>query len=585
LTVSERPKNIAASDLSKDGAWIRDSSGRYMIFRGVNFGSRSKTPPYLPIAPLNKRKITKNELLQEIESVKPELDFLNEMGFNVVRLLIIWKAIEPAPNPDLDNIMSEGDKYLSLVKEIVDSLYERGIFVILDFHQDIAHEIYGGDGFPDWALAIDEEHKLPSIPSDLKDKEWASYYYLNPLVRHTLRSFWRNSLTNIELGLKDYPVRTHLEKTIGQTIKFFKAQNDGQGHPAIFGIEPFNEPHQVGLSKKEFETNYLKEFYLNVNKEIRKFDNKIFLFIQPRVDWNIYSFQEISDTKLDWKRLSPFDIDINLNFIRRPADIVTYLPLDAGFIKEFEERGVFSFHYYDPWTMFYSFFNLPDNMYNKQIEWPGIFAKLVDTAVARDLIPFVTEYGGNQDWEYLYSTFQPSSIYQARQIRPYMSLQFTQVDSYLLNSVYWNYDLYNTPEGKDNWNEENFSLLGPRRKPRHIDIVARPYPMQSSAKPRKIFYDIKSRFAVIMLEGAVVDAPTTIYIPFNLFYSPKFYVWATGDKLEWMKENQILYWYPAKEQMLNQIIISSADPLRLELLSDESKHLLSGTKHTAAVFS
>ena len=38
--------------------------------------------------------------------------------------------------------------------------------MIIDFHQDIAHEVYGGDGFPDWALAIDEFHVKP-IPIPL----------------------------------------------------------------------------------------------------------------------------------------------------------------------------------------------------------------------------------------------------------------------------------------------------------------------------------------------------------------------------------------------------------------------------------
>ena len=59
-----------------------------------------------------------------------------------------------------------------------------------------------------------------------------------------------------------------------------------------------------------------------------------------------------------------------------------------------------------------------------------------------------------------------------------MNLQFVQIETFLLNSTYWNYDLYNTREGKDNWNLENFSLLGPNRTPRNLDIAARPYPIR-----------------------------------------------------------------------------------------------------------
>ncbi len=76
--------------------------GRYILFRGVNFASRSKLPPYLPIAPLHVENIDQSKLKEEIELVKSELDLLKKLGFNIIRLLISWKAIEPKPNPNLD---------------------------------------------------------------------------------------------------------------------------------------------------------------------------------------------------------------------------------------------------------------------------------------------------------------------------------------------------------------------------------------------------------------------------------------------------------------------------------------------------
>jgi uncharacterized membrane protein HdeD (DUF308 family) len=46
----------------KSGSWFRDKEKRYVLFRGVNFGSRSKMPPYLPIAPLDVHDISKLDL-------------------------------------------------------------------------------------------------------------------------------------------------------------------------------------------------------------------------------------------------------------------------------------------------------------------------------------------------------------------------------------------------------------------------------------------------------------------------------------------------------------------------------------------
>ena len=141
----------------------------------------------------------------------------------------------------------------------------------------------------------------------------------------------------------------------------------------------------------------------------------------------------------------------------------------------------------------------------------------------RGLIPFLTEFGGSQE---------------AEQVGEYLNLHYAQIEAHLLNATIWNYDLYNTKEGKDNWNLENFSLLGPNRTPRNLDVVARPYPMCRSAEPVLLFFDIESKYATIILKGKVVEAPTVIYIPFNIHYAPEFTVWATSKQIKWDKDNQ-----------------------------------------------
>jgi len=563
----------SARDLTKDSIWFHDQEGRFLLFRGVNFASRSKLPPYLPIAPLHEKKMDQSTLKEEIELVKSELDLLKKLGFNIIRLLISWKAIEPRPNPNLNELMAEGLEYLTLVNQISDALYKRDMYIILDFHQDIAHEVYGGDGFPDWALAIDEEHERPK-PSNLKDRKWQTAYMINKLVKHTLSSFWKNDLTNKEFSLRNFPVRTHLEKTIGQTVKFFKSLNEDHGHPAILGIEPFNEPHPVGIPPVDFEARFLYQYYQNVESEIRKFDDKIFLFIEPRVDWTM-AFQ---DEKKSKKSMSPFSVKrtFHLDFVRdtmiegridavMPKTIVSYLPSDRVSLDKLRARGVLSFHYYDPISIAQSFLKIPDNMYKYAHEWPDIFTQLVKAAKERGLVPFMTEFGGVQD---------------AELIRDYINLHYVEIESFLLNSTYWNYDLYNTTEGKDNWNLENFSVLGPGRRPRNADVFARPYPLCSSARPTLLFFDIKSKYATLVLEGSVVDAPTLMYIPYQYHYSPEFKVWATSKEIEWDKQNQLLTWYPAKDQTLNQIIVARerSDKVDLERLPKGARDSAEKTK-------
>ena len=245
------------------------------------------------------------------------------------------------------------------------------------------------------------------------------------------------------------------------------------------------------------------------------------------------------------------------------------------FLEQYNSRGVFSFHYYDPWTISYSFFNLADDMHNKQNEWSKIFYQLHEAATSRGLVPFLTEFGGSQDWEYFYTDLERTDTYQGKQIRAYMDLQFIQVEKYLINATYWNYDLYNTQDYNDNWNMENFSLLGPNRIMRHIDIAARPYPSFSSAEPILLSFDLKTKYCVIILKGHVVEAPTIIYVPHNLHYSPNFKIWATSNKFEWDNENQLLDWWPDKEQILNQIIITpTVTNVDVSILPEMAKNLM-----------
>jgi hypothetical protein len=566
--------NRNGKSIWKNGSWFNDDQGRHLLFRGVNFASRTKLAPYLPIAPLETKNLSQLNLKEEIKSVEPELDRLKDLGFNIVRLLISWKAIEPRPNTNFDELLPEGKQYLTFVKEIIDELYARNLYVFLDFHQDIAHERYGGDGFPDWALATDIEHELPEA-SNLRDKKWMIKYVTNKSVKKTLTSFWRNDLTHIEgeNKLEHFPVRTHLEKTIGQTAKFFRSLNNGKGHPAILGIEPFNEPNPAGLPKEQFEQEFLVDYYRNVDLEIRKFDPDVFIFMEPNVGWTIPSSngQDSDKSMLHLLSSGPFSAKdaFNMDLVENvmvkgkvdSKQLITFLPKNLSSVSTFARNGVLSVHYYDMMAIASSFMKIPENMYAFKRQWPLIFAQLANAARERGLIPFLTEFGGSQE---------------AEQVKEYLNLNFEQIEAHLLNSTLWNYDLYHTKEGKDNWNLENFSLLGPNRVPRNLDVVARPYPMRSSAEPVLLFFDIESKYATIILEGKVVEAPTVIYIPFKIHYAPEFTVWATTSKqIEWDKDNQLLYWYPEKEQTLNQIIIGRGRNLDTSILPKQAKDLAS----------
>ena len=560
----------SARDLVKDGTWFRDGQGRYVLLRGVNFGSRSKRPPYLPILPLAVTSIDPAQVDAELDAVRPELTRLRLLGVNIVRLLVLWKGVEPAPNGNLEQLLPAGRLYLQMLQKVVDELYKQGMYVLLDFHQDIAHEVYGGDGFPDWAMGIDAQHPRPA-PENLKNDKWGLLYYDNPTpwykidddVRNTLRSFWQNSLTNTEAGLSNFPVRTHLAKTIGRTAEFFR------GHPAIIGYEPFNEPHPVGFPKQTFESQTVPAFYREAATEIGRFDDRAFIFIEPRMDWTTY------DANLP--ELTLITLANAFNFTRTPATF-----LDATGFGAAQSRLVFSFHYYDPRLLTGPpVFGM--DLRDQAHDWPPTFDVMHNAAVSRNLVPFMTEFGCSQGWQDN-TDLQPAA-YAHRMIRGCLDLQYQQIEAQLLNATYWNFDLYNTADGKDNWNTENFSLLGPSRSPRELDIVARPYPMRASAKPARVAFDLASKNAAVVLAGPVVDAPTVIFVPRAMHYGDDFEVRATTPPaaVHWDETRQLLYWYPDKSRAQNQIVISKLGGFSPVPLPVESRALLPQTTYRMLV--
>jgi hypothetical protein len=297
--------------------------------------------------------------------------------------------------------------------------------------------------------------------------------------------------------------------------------------------------------------------------------------MEPNVGWTIPSSSDKQDGDksggLHLLSSGPFSAKdtFNMNLVENvmvegkldSKQLLTFLPKNLSSVSTFAQNGVLSVHYYDMMAIAGSFMKIPENMYRIKREFPLVFEQLADAARKRGLIPFLTEFGGSQETE---------------EVGEYLNLHYEQIEAHLLNATIWNYDLYNTKEGKDNWNLENFSLLGPNRTPRNLDVVARPYPMRSSAEPVLLFFDIESKYATIILKGKVVEAPTVIYIPFNIHYAPEFTVWATTSKqIKWDKDNQLLYWYPEKERTLNQIIIGKSRNLDTSVFPKDAKDLAS----------
>jgi hypothetical protein len=111
------------------GRWITHPDGRIAVLRGFNLVNKV-SPYHLTAMSFDER----------------HAGFIARHGFNAIRTGIIWKALEPRPG-------CYDDVYLDCVRETIRLCHRHGLHVLLDFHQDMANERFGGEGWPDWRWA------------------------------------------------------------------------------------------------------------------------------------------------------------------------------------------------------------------------------------------------------------------------------------------------------------------------------------------------------------------------------------------------------------------------------------------------
>jgi endoglycosylceramidase len=200
LAVAAGSAHAASAPIGHAGRWITDAGGRVLVVHGVNLVY--KRPPYAPDA---------------IGFDEPDAAFLQQQGFNAVRLGLIWKAIEPQPGV-------YDDAYLARIRRTVALLRAHGIVTQLDFHQDQLNERFYGEGFPDWAI---QDDGLPNKP----DFGFGPNYLLLSSLQRALDHFWANSPGPGGVGLQD-----RYDAAWGHVARYFRNDSD------LLGYDLFNEP-------------------------------------------------------------------------------------------------------------------------------------------------------------------------------------------------------------------------------------------------------------------------------------------------------------------------------------------------------
>ncbi len=244
------------------GDGFTDSYGRELTFRGFNVSGSAKLHEsgLLPFR-------------STADAATSASAMREQTGANAIRFLISWEGVQPAPNT-IDTA------YLDRAAAQIRQFTDRGIHVLLDYHQDLYSSYlfnsgswYTGDGAPKWVI---DKGGYPTESCGIC-LLWGQNMLTDNAVRKAAYDFWHNNYGVQDAYLTQAAAAlTHLGETLPKEM--------------MLGVDPFNEPFDGGLdgaSGTTWEQTYLLPFYQKFRTVMDRAGwSALPLHAEPLVFWN-----------------------------------------------------------------------------------------------------------------------------------------------------------------------------------------------------------------------------------------------------------------------------------------------------------
>lgn len=234
------------SQVRVEGRSLVDGHGRTLLLHGFN--NVDKEAPY--VTPGDGLTLT-----------AADADLLARHGFNTVRLGVSFDGLMP----ERGRIDPE---YLDRIADTVDVLGTRGIYVLLDNHQDGLSPAWDGNGFPEWSI---KARPFPGEPNP-----GFPMNYLMPSMNIGWDEVWSN-----KNGVLDH---------LGNALAALATKVEG--NPAVLGIELMNEPWPGSPfvtcfpnGCPEFDGKYQAAMQ-KLTDHVRNASAAVPVFWEPNVTWN-----------------------------------------------------------------------------------------------------------------------------------------------------------------------------------------------------------------------------------------------------------------------------------------------------------
>jgi hypothetical protein len=232
-----------------------DDSGRTVLLRGVNLGGSSKVPftpngaTHIKSNFSDHREVSFVGRPFPLKEANEHFSRLKQWGFNCLRILVTWEAIEHGGPKEYDK------EFLDYLEEIIKIAGEYGFYIFIDPHQDVWSRMTGGDGAPGWTF---EKVGLDYTKFESSEASFVMQLRYNPddlskyppmhWMGNTYR-FVNGTMWTLFFGGKDFAPSCKIDGKNAQDYfqnHFFDAIKQValrlKDYPHILGFDILNEP-------------------------------------------------------------------------------------------------------------------------------------------------------------------------------------------------------------------------------------------------------------------------------------------------------------------------------------------------------
>lgn len=432
-----------------------DEFSRTRVFHGVN--AVYKIPPWHPQVD----GFDPSNSLSAEDAVT-----LKRWGFNVVRLGVMWPGVEPGVRGQYNAT------YLDQIETIVTNLAKQDIFVILDFHQDLWHRKFCGEGVPDYVYELciaSEPAGTAPFPQPAVNGSYPLDSNGDPTLEACLSRMFATYYLSAEVGAGFQCLYDNRHGLWDALAGYWVAVAQRfAAFPSVLGYELINEPwagdvfaSPRNLLPQYAEKAFLQPLYQHLHTAIREVDaEKILFFEGLTIDY--------------W------------------ASGFTAGPGGAAF----NDRQALAYHVYCPASNASSAVILACNALDNYF-----FAHRASDAQRLGTAMLMTEFGAAEDVRGDLSVLEAVAA---------------QADRYKQSWMYWQFKYFQdittcTPQGESLYGEDGQPV------PHKLAILSRTYPQAVAGALASYEYsvhngDFKMDYAPMSAPEGVPQQPTVIFV-------------------------------------------------------------------------